>query len=379
MGGALTTLAALLALSLAACQSGGMDALETAATGSQLAEQSYGSGPTTLAMLVPLSASDGQGRKARDFRDGAALAVGELGDGKIRLVVYDTAQADRVEALAGKAGGQGAKLILGPTDPASVIAVAALQAAQRPPVLSFTAQGTMEAESVYPMVSDAVDSALEATRIAIGSGRRSFVAIVPAGKAEELRGRLSRGVVEAKGELAGIVTYGSAGAALAGELAAQKELLAKADGVMIFGEGRDPAAVAAALRSSSVLKPDATLIGNLAWTSDNFASPALEGAIVAMADQASLAQIAERFRAAYGRAVTMEAAYGYDAVAVAAGIVRQTGPDALTPAALTKSSGFRGATGTFRLRPDGSVERPLALYRFKGGALELVDAAPAAF
>jgi ABC-type branched-subunit amino acid transport system substrate-binding protein len=98
-----------------------------------------------------------------------------------------------------------------------------------------------------------------------------------------------------------------------------------------------------------------------------------------MADQASLAQIAERYRAAWGRPVTMEAAYGYDAVAIAAGIVRHMGPDALTPAALTISSGFRGATGTFRLRPDGSVDRPLSLYRFKGGALELVDPAPQSF
>lgn len=356
-----------------------MDALETAATESQAAEQSYGSGPTMLAMLVPLSASGGTGRKARDLRDGAALAIGELGDGKIRLVVYDTAQAGQIAALAGKAGGNGTKLILGPTDPASLAAVATLQTGQRPPVLSFTGQGTIKAEGVYTLVSDAVDSALEATRIAIAAGRKSFVAVVPAGEAEESRGRLARGIAEAKGELAGLVTYGSAGASLAGELATQKELLARADGVMIFGQGRDPAAVAAALRSLSALKPDATLIGNLAWTSDNFANPALEGAIVAMADQASLAQVADRYRTAHGRAVTMEAAYGYDAVAVAAGIVRQMGPDALTPTALTKPSGFRGSTGTFRLNPDGSVDRPLSLYRFKNGALELVDAAPAAF
>jgi hypothetical protein len=354
-----------------------MDALETAAT-SQPAEQSYGSGPTTLAMLVPISSSAGEGRKARDFRDGAALAVNELGAGNVRLMVYDIG-AGQIATLTEKAAASGAKLIIGPPDSASVATIAALSPAQRPLVLSLAGQGPSKAEGVYTMVSDATDSALEAARVAIGAGRRSFVAVVPVGTAEETRTRLSRGVAEAKGELVGVVIYGSAGASLAGELAARKDLLAKADGVLIFGEGRDPAAVVAAIRSSSALKPGATLIGNLAWTSDNFSNPALEGAIVAMADQASLAQIAERYRAAWGRPVTMEAAYGYDAVAIAAGIVRHMGPDALTPAALTISSGFRGATGTFRLRPDGSVDRPLSLYRFKGGALELVDPAPQSF
>lgn len=356
-----------------------MDALETAATGSQPAEQSYGDGATTLAMLVPISAGDGQGRRARDFRDGAALAVNELGGGNIRLVVHDTAASSgQIATLAEKAGTSGAKLIIGPADSASLEAVAAVPTTQRPAVVSLVGRGAPR-EGVYTIVSDAIDSALEGARIAIGAGRKSFVAVVPVQRATAVHGRLAQGFTDTKAEFAGVVAYGSPGASLAGELAARKGLLAKADGVMIFGEGRDPAAVAAALRSSSLVKSNVTLIGNLAWTSDNFSNPALDGAIVAMADQASLAQIAERYRTAYGRAATMEAAYGYDAVAVAAGIVRQMGADALTPNTLTKPSGFRGATGTFRLRADGSVERPLALYRFKGGALELVDEAPAAF
>ncbi|HWK68867.1 MAG TPA: hypothetical protein VNS34_28415 [Rhizobiaceae bacterium] len=353
--------------------------METASTGDQPAEQSYGEGATTLAMLVPLSEGTGQGRKARDFRDGAALAISELGGGNVRLMVYDTAASPRqVTHLADEARKSGARLIIGPTDTAALAAVAAVPSAQRPPVLSLAGRGASGA-GVYTIVSDAVDSALEAARIAIGAGRKSFVAVVPANGAAEVGGRLAQGFIDSKAAFAGVVPYGSPGASLAGEMAAQKALLAKADGVMIFGEGRAPAAVAAALRSASLVKSDVTLIGNLAWTSDNFSNSALDGAIVAMADQSSLAQIAERYRAAHGRAVTMEAAYGYDAVAVAAGIVRQMGPDALTPMTLTKPSGFRGATGTFRLRADGSVERPLALYRFKAGALELVDEAPAAF
>lgn len=370
----------VLTLALTACQSDGVEALKTAATEAAPAEQNFGSGPTTLAMLVPLSASGATGRKARDFRDGAALAMSELGNGKAQLTVYDIGAGSGQAAVLGqKAANAGAKLILGPTEPVSLAALANVPAAQRPPVLALMGQSAPRVEGTYALVSDAVDSALEAADIVIGSGRKSFVAVAPAASVAAIGSRLARGVSEAKGEFVGIVPYASTGSALAGELGARKDLFAKAQGVMIFGEGRDPAAVAAALRSISALQPGATIIGNLGWTSDNFASPALEGAIVAMPDQVSLGQIADRYRAAKGRAITIEAAYGYDAVAMAMGIVRVMGPDALTTSALTTPTGFRGATGTFRLRSDGSVERPLSLYRFRGGALELLDAAPVGF
>ena len=101
--------------------------------------------------------------------------------------------------------------------------------------------------------------------------------------------------------------------------------------------------------------------------------------LIAMPDQASLAMVGTRYQAKTGRPLSLHAAYGYDAVAVAAGIVRTLGPDALTQATLTKPSGFRGSTGIFRFRADGTVERQLALYRVRNKALELLDPAPEGF
>lgn len=367
-------LAAPLALALPACQSTGPDVLESAAAGPRQEAETLGAGAVAVAMLLPRSAGGTAGSQARDLRDGAAMALDDLGDGKLAITVHDTgAGADGVAAAMERAAA--ARLILGPAGARQISALTA--APGRPPALTFGGNGGQRGGGVFALETDAVDSALEAARAAAGAGRKRFVAVAPRGFAEADRKRLMQGLEGTGAALAGFVDY--AAPSVATDVAAQRELLVAADGVMIFGQGTDPAAVAAALRSAAALQPKATLIGNLAWERANFARPELDGALVAMPDQSGLALVADRYKARAGRALTVHAAYGYDAVAVAAGIVRTAGPEALTAATLTRNSGFRGATGIFRFRPDGSVDRRLALYRVGGGTLQLLDPAPEGF
>jgi len=363
---------------LAACQGTGADMLDDVATGPRQAEEVIGSGGVTVAMLLPRSAGGEAGRRARDIRAGAALALADLGDGRLSLAIHDTAgRADAIAALAGQAQAAGARLILGPVTASEVAAL--VGAGQRPPAIAFTGNGEPRGETAFAIASDAVDSALESVRIAAGAGRKSFVALAPGDFSPADRDRLARGLAETGAEFLGLVPYAGAGQALAAGIAARRETLVKADGVIIFGSGDAPASIAAALRAASSLRPGATIIGNLTWTSASFARPELDGALVSMPDQSGMALIADRYRTQAGRALSLDAAYGYDAVAVAAGIVRTMGDDALTAATLTRSSGFRGTTGIFRFMPDGSVQRPLALYRVGAGTLQLVDAAPEGF
>ncbi len=149
--------------------------------------------------------------------------------------------------------------------------------------------------------------------------------------------------------------------------------------MIVFGEGGDPAAIAGTLRKTTSLSPKAVLIGNMTYAAQNYSRRELDGMLIAMPDQATLAIVGSRYQARTGRPLSLHAAYGYDAVAVAAGIVRTAGADALTQAVLTKPSGFRGSTGIFRFHKDGKVERQLALYRVKNKSLELLDAAPEGF
>ena len=367
-------LALSLGLALAACQSAGVDALEGVAAGPRQAAETIGAGETAVALLLPRSAGGAAAGRARDIREGAALALEDLGAGKIALTVHDTgAGAGGIAALAEQVSG--ARIILGPADAGQIAALAALS--PRPPALAFGGNGAPHGGGIFAMETDAVDSALEAARIAAGAGRKIFVVVAPQGFVDADAQRLARGLQAAGASLAGTVRYG--GASLAADIAAQRDMLVKADGVIVFGEGNAPTTVAAALRRAASLGPKAVLIGNLSWAAENFARPELDGALVAMPEQAGLALVADRYRARTGRALTPQAAYGYDAVAVTAGIVRAMGAAALTPATLTKPSGFRGATGIFRFHADGTVERPLALYQVRDKALQLIDAAPEGF
>ena len=53
--------------------------------------------------------------------------------------------------------------------------------------------------------------------------------------------------------------------------------------------------------------------------------------------------------------------------------------NALTTTALTQGAGFRGAGGIFRLLPDGTNQRGLAVATIRSKQVVLLEAAPQAF
>lgn len=50
-----------------------------------------------------------------------------------------------------------------------------------------------------------------------------------------------------------------------------------------------------------------------------------------------------------------------------------TSPDAITVENLTSSQGFRAATGLFRFRPDGRIERRMIVHRIENGGLKIIQ------
>jgi len=363
---------------LAACQTSSTEVLEDAASGPVRADEKVGEGGVVLALLLPRSAGGETGRRARDIRDGAALALSDLGDGKVSMIVLDTGgRPGDVAGLVAKAGEAGARLVLGPVTNPAATAFVAVDAGQRPPAIMFVGNGGMHAAGAFALATDAVDSALEGVRVAAGAGHKNFAVILPQGFSDADAQRLARGIAEAKVQLVGSVSYSRSG--VTSQVAASREMLVKADGIVIFGDGDAPAAVAAALRAASALQPGAVLVGNSSWARSNDARPELDGTLLAMPDQNGLAVIADRYKSATSRTLSIDAAYGYDAIAVAAGLVRTVGEGALTTTSLTRPSGFRATTGIFRFNADGSVTRSLALYQIKGGALTLIDPPSAGF
>ena len=87
-------------------------------------------------------------------------------------------------------------------------------------------------------------------------------------------------------------------------------------------------------------------------------------------------------RSATGRGSAPEptrlATLAYDAVSLARGPRPPDGAQRFAETPLTNPSGFAGADGTFRFRPDGTSERALAVNEIRNGAATIVAPAPRA-
>jgi hypothetical protein len=61
-------------------------------------------------------------------------------------------------------------------------------------------------------------------------------------------------------------------------------------------------------------------------------------------------------------------------------LVRTGGPqNAFRPEALESPNGFIGINGIFRLKPDGTAERGLAIFQVEGGVAKQIVPAPTSF
>lgn len=360
---------ALALAALAGCQSPQTsDVLESAsqdkASVSSDASQTVGTGGARIDVFVDGSVS----QAAIDYRDGAALAAKELGAGQLTLTVHDLRSVPGGDPAAeiGKTAAGGSKLFIGPPSLAKAFGTSSGGAASI--LLGSEPDGTGVA-----IVSDEIDGLIEVAAYAAGARRTKIMAVAARPLSASEKQRLQAGLKQAGVQLLDIVTDPSSAAG-------QKSLakLGEAQAVLLIGS-EAPSVIAPALRQRAGLDASVPFLGTYTWRSNSYAEPALQGSLLALVDQTALQRISKRFQAAYGRPLSLEAAYAFDAVAVAAGVVRSKGSDALTASALRANSGFAGATGVFRFGSNGRVERRFAIYQLSGGKPAILDAAPAGF
>ena len=107
--------------------------------------------------------------------------------------------------------------------------------------------------------------------------------------------------------------------------------------------------------------------------------PSLAGAWYAGSPPEAFDLFSRRYKAVYGTAPPRLAGLAYDATAIAAMLAEDRRAAALDMAALTAPDGFFGAGGFFRFRPDGAVQRALAVFEIAPDGPRIVDPAPDRF
>ena len=153
------------------------------------------------------------------------------------------------------------------------------------------------------------------------------------------------------------------------------------DAIMIADGGDRLRSVASLLTFFDVDPAAVRFLGTMRWQDDPrvLAEPALQQGWFAASAPESLAQFERRFEAAYGRPPQQPAlvALAYDATALAAIVASED--RRFDDLSLTNAQGFAGATGLFRLRPDGLADHGLAILEVAGGGARMIDPPPASF
>ncbi|MCL3881956.1 penicillin-binding protein activator [Marivita sp. GX14005] len=341
--------------------------------------------PIPVALLVPRSDS-GAGGVARSLENAAQLALESLDGAEIDLRVYDTGgNAQRAAVQAETAVAEGAKIILGPLFGEAANAAGVAVADNGVNVLSFSNNPSIAGGNVFILGPTFRNTADRLLRYAARQGRDSVVIVHP----RNVEGEFGKAAIQAAAAQSGvrvadIQSFAFSQEGVAAAVPRIRDSIASngADSVFLTSTAAGALPMLLQLMPEAGIAPDTTqYLGLARWDvpAQILSMPGAQGGYFTLADPSAAAAFETRYRARFGADPHPLAGLAFDGIAAIGALVRQGRSDALSGRALTQGSGFRGATGAFRLRPDGTNERALAIATVRNNQLTILDPAPSGF
>lgn len=340
-----------------------------------------------VALLLPAgSGTSGDDALARSLQQAAQMAISDLDGVKIDLRVYNTGSDPQQAAqVASQAVDEGAKIILGPVYAQAANAAGKAVADRGVNVLAFSNNVDIAGGNVFVLGSTFPNTASRLASYAAAQGKdKIFV----------LSDQTTAGTIGARAITAAL---GRSGATLAGQASypfsqdglnaampgiAQQITASEANALFLTADTAGALPLVAQLLLQNGIDPQSTkFLGLTRWDVPNatLALPGLQGGWFALPDPSMNDRFQSRYRAAYGSAPHPIAGLAYDGIAAIGALVKSGRADPFSAKALTQSSGFVGVSGVFRLLPDGTNQRALAVAEVRNGTLAIVDPAPKSF
>ncbi|TLP59352.1 penicillin-binding protein activator [Parasedimentitalea maritima] len=343
--------------------------------------------PVPVALLVPRgSAQQGDAVLAQSLENAARLAIADLQGIQIDLKVYDTAGNPATAAAAAtQAISDGARIILGPVYAEAANAAGVAAAKRNVNVLAFSNNSAIAGGNVFILGATFDNTARRLTSYAARQGKGNML-VVSGDDAAGQAGRASiQNAAAATGaNVVGNVSYELSQQSVINSVQTIRDSAASKGATSIFMT----ATTAGALPLLTQLLPEAGLdpattqyIGLTRWDipAQTLALPGVQGGWFALPDPTKSTQFRDRYSATYGGAPHSIGGLAYDGIAAIGALVSAGKSDALTGAALTQGSGFQGVSGIFRLRPDGTNDRGLAIATIQEQKVVVIDPAPSSF
>ncbi|NOD64177.1 MULTISPECIES: penicillin-binding protein activator [unclassified Ruegeria] len=362
---------------LAACEPGGLGGGPSINT----------SAPVPVALLVPSgSGQSGDAALAQSLENAARLAMSDLPNVTIDLRVYDTAgNPNTATAVAQQAVADGAKIIIGPVYAQAANAAGLAVLNNNINVLSFSNNTSIAGGNVFVLGPTFDNTANRLVSYAGSQGKANTVIVHSNDAAGQLgQAAIASALASSRVNNAGTVGYDRSQQGVINSVPSIKATVDSTGADSIFLT----ATTAGALPLFSQLLPEAGVsqattqfIGLTRWDipPQTLELPGVQGGWFALPDPSKAQAYRQRYNATYGEAPHPISGLAYDGIAAIGALVSQGKSDALTASALTQNAGFQGVGGIFRLRPNGTNERGLAVATIQNKQVVVIDPAPQSF
>lgn len=378
--GAIRLLLATLAVAalLTACGGGGGGPGSPGITGS--------TGSVKVALLLPITASGATPAIAKALKQAAELALFDFDNPNVTLVPKDTrGTPDGARAAAESAVRDGAELIIGPLFAQEVTGAAPVARQAGIPMIAFSSDEKVAGNGVYLLSFLAGRDVPRIVSFAMSRGKRSFAELVP----QSPYGRIAeaafgRAVSAGSGQIAVNAAFPPDDSnAMLGPVRQVGNAIKGSQPVdaLFVPAGRDELpSLAPLLASADLTSARVQFIGTGQWDYPNIGSEkALVGGWYPAPDPKGWSGFTQRYAKTYGAVPPRLASLAYDAVSLAVSLSQNPQGERYASAQLTRSSGFAGIDGLFRLLPDGTCERGLAILEVREGGPVVIDPAPSSF
>ena len=349
--------------------------------GSAPATDAIGSGNVKIALILPLTSPNGQpSLVGQSLRNAADMAYADSSANEVTVLVKDDhSTPDGARAAAEQALSDGAEIVIGPLFAPDVREVSRVVRSAGKPMIAFSTDTSTAAHGSYLLsflIESYVDRILD---FAASKGKKSAAALIP----DNDYGRVADAEFQAEAAKRGIRVLGIERYSAMTRDEAVKKVAALGDSIdtlFIPEQAEAMPAMSASLLAAGVNPDRVQVLGTGLWNDARVLGlPALQNAWFAAPENGGFNAFAGRYRAKYNTDPTRIATLSYDAVSLAAALARSQGSQRYSDNVLLNRSGFTGADGVFRFRPDGLNDRGLAVLQIKGGKAVPVSPAPKTF
>ncbi len=328
-----------------------------------------------IALLVPMTGSNAGVGEA--ISNAATMAVLDTGGKTVRITTYDTATG--AAAAAQKAVADGNKLILGPLLAEDVRAAAPVGRAARVPIIAFSNDVSVAGPGIYLMGFVPTQSVDRVVTYAKGQGLKRFAGLVPSGLyGQRASAAFVQSVAANGGQLVGMQSFDRNPGSI--QTALRKLPAGGYDALLIADSGRVALQVVPFVRRGG--NPNARIMGTELWNTEGAISQnaVMRGAWFASVSDSYYNQLANKYRARFGKSPFRLSSIGYDSVLLVTRVAANWRVGSPFPTAeLNDSGGFTGIDGAFRFGRDGVAERALEVQQVNAGAFGVVAPAPKSF